>query len=91
MWLDRYIYREIHEILFATFSSELYDWIARLVDNQGRYKLDQPIVWTLELVYRLETSEDKTTRVVDHWLNQIIGGIIIEFMIDTTVSYNEAE
>jgi len=90
-WLDRFIYTEIHEVFFATFSSELYAWIARLANSQGRCKLDQPIVWTLELVRRLEASEDKITRAIDHWLDQIIGGFIIEFTIDMTVSYSEAE
>ena len=56
--LDCYVYTEIHEIFFESFPSELYEWIARLADSQGRYKLDQPIVWTLELVRRLETSKD---------------------------------
>ena len=83
--------REIHEIFFASFSSELYDWIARLAGSQGRYKLDQPIVWNPELVRRLEASEDKIAQVVNHWLDRIIGGFITEFTIDLTVSYNEAE
>jgi len=65
-WSDRYVYTEIHEIFFTSFSLELYDWIARLADSQGRYKLDQPIVWTPELVRRLEASEDKITRAIDH-------------------------
>ena len=58
-WLDRYLYTEIHEIFFAYFSTELYEWIARLADSQGRCRLDKPIVWTPELVRRLEASEDK--------------------------------
>jgi len=49
-WLDCYVYREIHEIFFASFPSELYEWIARLADNQGRCKLNQLIVWTPKLV-----------------------------------------
>lgn len=82
---------EIHEILFMSFSSELYEWIMRLADSHGRCKLDQPIVWTPELVRRLEASEDKITRAVDHWLDQIRRGFITEFAIDTTVSYSEVE
>lgn len=35
-WLDRYVYTEIHEIFFASFSYELHEWIARLADSQGR-------------------------------------------------------
>ena len=50
---------EIHKILFSSFPFELYEWIARLADSQGRFRLDKPIVWTLELLYRLEALEDK--------------------------------
>lgn len=49
------------------------------------------IMWTPELVRRLEASEDKIMQAVDHWLDRIIGGFINEFAIETTVSYNEAE
>ena len=43
------------------------------------------------LVRRLEASKDKIARAVDHWLDWVIGGFIIEFAIDTTVSYSEVE
>ena len=49
-WLDCYLYTEIREIFFASFPTELYEWIAKLADSQGRCKLDKPIVWTPELV-----------------------------------------
>ncbi len=32
-WLERYVYTEIHRIFFASFPSELYEWIARFADN----------------------------------------------------------
>ena len=90
-WLEHYLYTQIHEILFASFPSELYEWIAKLADNQGRCRLDKAIVWTLELVRRLKASEDNIARVVDHWPDRIIGGFITEFTVDTSVSYSEAE
>ena len=62
-----------------------------LADNQGRYKLNQPIVSTPDLVHRLVASEDKIMRAVDHWFDRIIGWFITEFAIDTTMRYNEAE
>lgn len=40
---------------------------------------------------RLEASEDKIARVVDHWLDRVIGGFITEFAIEIIVSYSEAE
>jgi hypothetical protein len=63
----------------------------KLADSQGRWKLDNSIVWTLELVHRLEASEDNIAHTVDHWLGRIIGGFITEFTIDTSVSYSEEE
>ena len=84
--LDCYLYTEIHGIFFASFPIELYEWIAKLADSQGRWKLDSPIVWTLELVHILEASKDKIACAVDHWLNQIIGGFITKFIVDTSVS-----
>ena len=89
--MDRYLYIEIHEIFFCSFLIELYEWIARLVDNQGRWRLDGPIVWTSELVQRLEASQNKITHAVDHWLDRIIGGFMTKFVVDTSVSYNEEE
>jgi len=29
--------------------------------------------------------------VVDHWLDQIIVGLITEFVVDTSISYSETE
>ena len=69
----------------------MYEWIAKLADSQGRCRLDKPIVWTPELVHRLEASKYKIMCTVDHWLDQIIGGFITEFMVDTSVSYSEVE
>lgn len=89
-WLDHYIFTDIHEIFFVTFLIKLYEWIAKLADNVGRCRLDQPIVWTPKLVQRLEATEDRLVHAY-HWLYRLIGGFITQFTIDTTVSYNEAE
>ena len=63
----------------------------KLTDSQGRWKLDSPIVWTPELVQRLEASRDKIAHATNHWINHIIGGFVTEFAVDTSVSYNEVE
>ena len=89
--MERYLYTEIHEIFFSSFPSELYEWIAKLAYIQARCRLDKPIMWTPELVRRLEASEDKIACSVDHWLDRIIGGFMTEFVVDTSVSYSEAK
>lgn len=63
----------------------------KLVDNEARWKLDSPIVWTLELVQRLEALKDKITYVVNHWLDHFIGGFVTKFTVDTLVIYSEVE
>ena len=90
-WLDIYLYTEIHEISFCSFPIELYEWITKLEDSQGRWKLDSTIVWTPELVHKLEAYEDKIARVVNHCLNCVIGGFVTEFTVDTLVSYSESK
>jgi len=61
------------------------------VGSQGRWRLDGPIVWTPELMHRLEAFEDKIAHAADHWLDHIIGGFVTEFVIDTLINYNEVE
>lgn len=85
------MYTDMHKILFCSFAIELYKWIAKLGDDQGRWRLDGLLVWTLKLVWKLEASEDKIVCDVDHWLDHIIGGFVIDFLVDTSVSYSEAE
>lgn len=89
--MDRYLYTEIHKIFLRTFLIELYKWIAKLEDGQGRWRLDGPIVWTAELMQILEAFEDKIAHVVDHWLDRVIGVFVTEFTVDTSVSYSKAE
>ena len=51
-WLVRYLYTDIHKIFFCSFPIELYEWIVKLSDSQGRWKLDGVIDWTPELIQK---------------------------------------
>ena len=53
------MYTKIHKIFSSSFPSELYEWIVKLADIQGRCRLDKPIMWIPKLVQKLEASEDK--------------------------------
>jgi len=55
----------------------------KLADIQGRWKLDSPIVWTPELVQKLEASKDKITHAINNWIDCVIGGFVTEFVVDT--------
>ena len=43
------------------------------------------------MVCKLEALKDKIVHVIDHWLDQMIGGFITEFVVDMPISYSEAE
>ena len=50
-WLQKYIYtKDVHEILFATFPSELHPWLARLAVCSTNVKSDKPTEWNHEAV-----------------------------------------
>jgi len=63
----------------------------KLVDDQGRWRLDGPIVSTPKLVKKLETSQDNIACVVDHFLNDITGGFVTEFTVGSSISDSEVE
>lgn len=90
-WSDCNLYIEIQKIFFVFFPTKLYKWITKLANSQGKWKLDDPIVWNPKLVWRLDASEDKIAHSIDHWIDHIIGGFINEFTVNTFFSYNEAE
>lgn len=86
-----YLYTKEHKIFFYSFPCELYKWLDKLAYGQGMWKLDNPIVWTAELVRHMESSENKIVRVFNYWIDSILDGFITEFTIDTYVSYSEDE
>ena len=32
-WLQKHIFTDLHEIFFATYGNELYDWLSKLTDK----------------------------------------------------------
>jgi hypothetical protein len=68
---------ELHGIFFDEFMIVLIEWLERLVENNGRYRTTTPRNWALELVRQLNFVSNKTSHVVDFWLNNILRGYII--------------
>ena len=86
-WKNKYIFLEIYEIFFVTFSIKLQEWLARLVYFQKCWKDERVTQWTPELIQKLENTDNAITRRVDHWVDSLIGGFVIQFAIDQFVSY----
>ena len=65
-WKNKYIFTEIYEIFFVTFSTELQEWLAKLVYFHTFWKDKWIMQWTLELIQQLEKTNNTITHTVDH-------------------------
>jgi len=88
--LEKYIFEDKYEILFGSFHIELYEWISRLTERKYCFKGDKPKEWTPELIQRLKNIDNRISIALDFWIDNILGGFITEFAVDSNVSYNEA-
>ena len=61
------------------------------MNSQGTWRLDNPIVWTPELVKHLEVSKNNIAWAIDHCIDCILGGFITELTTDTSISYSKEE
>jgi hypothetical protein len=90
-WLGKYIFSDIHEILFGGIHQELYGWLDRLENTLFEIRSIPPVVWTSTLVKKVKEVDNIVSRVVDHWFDSTIGGYNTEFSIDRVESYSQAE
>jgi len=56
--LNRYLFIDEYEIFFCSLPCELHEWLSKLAYSQGKWNLDNPIVWMPELVKHLEALEN---------------------------------
>ena len=49
-WMQKYVFKDKHDIFFGEFPKILIDWLERFVENTGRFSVVVPNNWTTELV-----------------------------------------
>lgn len=86
----RSIFIDQYDIFFLSFSRKLYELISRLVVQTSHFT-NKHTTWTPDLIKQLKNTDNNIMRVVDYWINIILGGFITEVAIDTSVSYNKVE
>jgi hypothetical protein len=89
--LGRYIFTDIHRILFGGIHKELYEWIARLANTQFEIRSRPPMVCMLLLIKKVKRVDNVVLRAIDHWFDSTIGGYITKFSIDIIELYSQAE
>ena len=90
-WKNRYTITESYEIFFVTFAIKLQESLARLVELHKCWKDERVTQWTPELIQQLERTDNIITRMVDYWVDNVLGGFVKEFSIDQFVSYSESK
>jgi hypothetical protein len=89
--LGRYIFTDVHEILFAGVHQELYEWLARIADTRFEIKSRPLVVWTSALIKKVKKVDNVVSREMDLWFDTTIGGYITEFSLDRVESYSQEE
>jgi len=49
-WVHDNIFSDTHEIFFCEFPIILSEWLLRLKDNKGTWRIDSPREWNPELI-----------------------------------------
>jgi len=62
-----------------------------LTERKDYFKGDEPKEWNPELIQQHKSINNRILRVVDFWIDSILGGFIIEFVVYSNVSYSEVE
>jgi hypothetical protein len=89
-YLEKYVFTDLHEVFFCDFPHLLQEWILRSKDNHAT-NLIRHLEWTPVQIEQLQHVNNRFTRAVDFWLDNIMAGFITEFVVDTMKSYNEVE
>ena len=72
-WKNKYIFTEVYENFFVTFVNKIQEWLARLIDFQTCWKDERVTQWTPKLIEQLEKTDNTIARMVDHWVDSVIG------------------
>ena len=91
IWLDYYIYSNIHEIFFTEFPLLLHEWLVGLASRRTNYQTREITEWSDQLVQEVTSVNNIVSRAVDFRFDSILQGYITEFSIDTITSYSEAK
>jgi hypothetical protein len=68
----------------------LHEKILRLKYNHPLNRIKQ-LEWNHVDIMQLQQVNNKFTHAVDFWIDNIVAGFIIEFVVDTVKSYNATE
>ena len=69
----------------------LHDWLFKLETQQRNFQGGEPTEWNPQLIECLKRVRNPVSRDVYFWIDGILEGYNIEFVVDTITSYSESE
>jgi hypothetical protein len=77
-YLERYVFKEIHESFFSEFPMPFQEWITQLKHTHLTNRV-RSVEWMEENIARLKRVNTKFMCAVDFCLNNIVVGYITKF------------
>ena len=69
----------------------LHEWKSKLETQQRNFQGGEPTEWNPQLIQQLKSVSNPMSRAIDFWVDSILQGYIIEFVVNTITSYSEGE
>ena len=66
-FLQRYVFGDVYEILFASIRIELHQWLSRLTERRTNFQEHQFPVWTPARITILKRVNNEISRAVYFW------------------------
>ena len=90
-FLQRYVFCDAYEIFFGSIHIELHQWLSRLTERRMNFQARRLPAWTPARVNLVQHVNNEVSRAVDFWTTRTLEAFVIEFAIDTSTSFSEAE
>ena len=90
-FLKRYVFCDVYEIFFGSIYIELHQWLSRLTERRTNFQELQFPVWTPARITILKRVNNEISCTVDFWTTRTLEAFVMEFAIDTSTSFSEAE
>ena len=90
-FLQRYIFFDVYEIFFGSIHIELHQWLYRVTERRTNFQEGQFHDWTPARINILKRVNNEISRAVDFWMTRTLEAFVMEFAIDTSTSFSEAE
>ena len=90
-FLQRYVFCDAYEIFFGSIHIELHQWLSRLTKRRMNCQARWVPTWTPTRVNIMQHVNNEVSCAVDFWMTRTLEAFVIEFAIDTSTSFSEAE